>query len=223
MEKVIHIIPTPIGNLEDITIRAIQLLKDSDLVLAEDTRKTKKLFIRYEIPTKLSSYHMFNEHKKIDSVINLINKGSKISLVSDAGTPGISDPGFLLIRECIKNNINVICLPGPTACIPALIQSGLPCNKFHFEGFLPLKKGRKKLLIEISSRKNTTIIYESPHRILKTLNDIQGLFGERDIVVSKELTKIYESNYRGSVSSVIKEIMKSKIKGEFVIIINGEK
>tara|TARA_B100001741_G_C16096914_1_gene389203 strand:- start:66 stop:566 length:501 start_codon:yes stop_codon:yes gene_type:complete len=166
---------------------------------------------------------MFNEHKKINSVINKINKGLKISLVSDAGTPGISDPGFLLIRECIKNNINVICLPGPTACIPALVQSGLPCNKFHFEGFLPLKKGRKKLLLEISIRKNTTIIYESPHRILKTLNDIQVVFGDRNIVVSKELTKIYESNYRGSISSIINEITQSKIKGEFVIIIDGEK
>ncbi len=223
MEKVIHIIPTPIGNLEDITIRAIKLLQDSDLVLAEDTRKTKKLFTHHDIFTGLSSYHMFNEHKKINSVINKINKGLKISLVSDAGTPGISDPGFLLIRECIKNNINVICLPGPTACIPALVQSGLPCNKFHFEGFLPLKKGRKKLLLEISIRKNTTIIYESPHRILKTLNDIQVVFGDRNIVVSKELTKIYESNYRGSISSIINEITQSKIKGEFVIIIDGEK
>ena len=223
MEKVIHIIPTPIGNLADITLRAIQLLKDSDFVLAEDTRKTQKLFKHYQIKTKLASHHMFNEHKNLQSIVDKINKGMKFSLVSDAGTPGISDPGFLLIRECIKNNINVICLPGPTACIPALIQSGLPCHKFHFEGFLPLKKGRKKLLLEIAMRKNTTIIYESPHRILKTLNDMYAILGDREIVVSKELTKIYEFNYRGGISKVIADISQSKIKGEFVITVNGEK
>ena len=189
MEKVIHIIPTPIGNLEDITLRAIQLLKDSDLVLAEDTRKTQNLFKNYQIKTQLASHHMFNEHKNLNNIITKINNGIKISLVSDAGTPGISDPGFLLIRECIKNNINVICLPGPTACIPALVQSGLPCDKFHFEGFLPLKKGRKKLLSEIAMRRNTTIIYESPHRILKTLNEMYAAFGDREIVVSKELSR----------------------------------
>ena len=144
MEKVLYIIPTPIGNLEDITLRAIRLLKESDLVLAEDTRVTRKLFNHYDIDTKMMSYHVFNEHKKIHKIISIINQSSKVSLVSDAGTPSISDPGFLLIRECIKNNINVICLPGPTACISALVQSGLTSDKFNFEGFIPVKKGRNK-------------------------------------------------------------------------------
>jgi 16S rRNA (cytidine1402-2'-O)-methyltransferase len=223
MEKVIHIIPTPIGNLEDITLRAIRLLKESDLVLAEDTRITKKIFNHYKIHTKMMSYHAFNEHKQLQNIILKINTGLKISLVSDAGTPGISDPGFLLIRECIKNKIQVICLPGPTACIPALIQSGVPSNKFYFEGFLPLKSGRKKLLVDIlMTRNNPTILYESKHRILKTLKELSIIDSTREIVVLKELTKLNETIYRGNINHIIDAISKSTIKGEFIIIINGK-
>lgn len=223
MEKVLYIIPTPIGNLEDITLRSIRLLKESDIVLAEDTRVTRKLFNHYDINTKMMSYHVFNEHQKTQKIITIINQGLKVSLVSDAGTPSISDPGFLLIRECIQNNINIICLPGPTACISALVQSGLPSDKFNFEGFIPVKKGRKKVLSDIATRKSTTIIYESPHRILKTLKELNEIINHRNIVVLKELTKIHESVFRGTISDVINAISKSKIKGEFVIILDGNK
>ena len=193
MERVIYIIPTPIGNLEDITLRAIRILKESDLILVEDSRVTRKLLNHYNITTKMMSYHVFNEHQKIDTIIEKIDAGLKISLVSDAGTPSISDPGFLLIRSCIKHNITITCLPGPTACITALVKSGLPCEKFHFEGFLPIKKKRKTFLNRIANYENTTIIYESPHRIIKTLNDLNQLCGDRDIVVVKELSKLYEN------------------------------
>ena len=169
------------------------------------------------------SYHVFNEHQKTQKIITTINEGFKVSLVSDAGTPSISDPGFLLIRECIKNNINVICLPGPTACISALVQSGLPSEKFNFEGFIPTKKGRKKVLADIANRKSTTIIYESPHRILKTLQELKKIINNRNIVVLKELTKMHESVFRGDISDVINDVLKTKIKGEFVIILDGEK
>ena len=223
MEKVLHIIPTPIGNLEDITLRAIRILQESDIVLAEDTRVTRKLFNHYKIATKMVSHHAFNEHKQLNTIISQLNKGLKIALVSDAGMPGISDPGFLLIRECIKQNISVMCLPGPTACIPALVQSGLPSNKFNFEGFLPLKKGRKKLLYDITSRKHTTIIYESPHRILKTLKELSNITDSRNIVVLKELTKLNETVFRGNITEVIDAISKSVIKGEFVIVLDGKK
>mgnify|MGYP001217788902 CR=1 FL=1 len=222
MEKLIHIIPTPIGNLEDITLRSIRILSELDLILAEDTRVTKKLLRHYNIKTPMLSYHAFNEHKVLTDIINKINAGVNIGLVSDAGTPSISDPGFLLVRECIKNNIRIICLPGPTASIPALVQSGLPCERFVFEGFLPLKKGRKKRLSEIINREKTTIMYESPHRIKKTLNELAVLCPKRHIVVLKELTKMYESTYRGSVLEVLSSLDQSKIKGEFVIILNGK-
>ena len=171
----------------------------------------------------MMSYHVFNEHQKTQKIIATINEGLKVSLVSDAGTPSISDPGFLLIRECIKNSINVICLPGPTACISALVQSGLPSEKFNFEGFIPAKKGRKKALADIANRKSTTIIYESPHRILKTLHALKKIINNRDIVVLKELTKIHESVFRGDISDVTNAVSKSKIKGEFVIILDGRK
>jgi len=221
MEKLIHIIPTPIGNLEDITLRSIRILSELDLILAEDTRVTKKLLRHYNIETPMLSYHAFNEHKMLADIINKINNGVNVGLVSDAGTPSISDPGFLLIRECIKNNVEIICLPGPTASIPALVQSGLPCERFVFEGFIPLKKGRKKRLAEIINQNKTSIIYESPHRIIKTLNELAVLCPERSIVVLKELTKIYESTYRGSILEVLDSIGKSKIKGEFIIILSG--
>lgn len=223
MEKVLYIIPTPIGNLEDITLRAIRLLQESDLVLAEDTRVTRTLFKRYDISTKMISYHVFNEHQKIHKIIATINQGLKVSLVSDAGTPSISDPGFLLIRECIKHSINVICLPGPTACISALVQSGLPSDKFNFEGFIPTKKGRKKVMMDIAKRTSTTIIYESPHRILKTLKELNEIINGRNIVVLKELTKIHECVFRGTIADVIHSISESTIKGEFVIILDGSK
>ncbi|MBF25893.1 MAG: 16S rRNA (cytidine(1402)-2'-O)-methyltransferase [Flavobacteriales bacterium] len=222
MEKVIHIIPTPIGNLEDITLRAINLLKDVDIILAEDTRTTKKLLNKYDITNKMISYHSFNEHKTLKNLIHKIMNGEQLALVSDAGTPGISDPGFLLIRECIKNNISINCLPGPTACIPALIQSGIPCDRFIFEGFLPVRKGRKTRLLNIINCKTTSIIYESPHRILKTLKELYQYCPDRQIVVLKELTKIHETTYRGSMIDIINILSQSKIKGEFIIILNGK-
>lgn len=223
MEKLIHIIPTPIGNLEDITFRAIRILKQVDLILAEDTRVTKKLLNHYKIKTRLSAYHSFNEHKQLDKIIKKLEDGTTIALVSDAGTPGISDPGFLLIRECIKKKIRVCCLPGATACIPAIIQSGITCNIFSFEGFLSLKKGRKKQLLRILNQKQSSIIYESPHRILKTLNQLYEISPNRELVVLKELTKLHETEYRGPIKEIIKSISNSRIKGEFVIIINGQK
>ena len=223
MERVIYIIPTPIGNLEDITLRAIRILKESDLILVEDSRITGKLLNHFDITTKMMTYHAFNEHKKKDLIIDKIHAGLKISLVSDAGTPSISDPGFLLIRECIKNNITITCLPGPTACITALVKSGLPCEKFQFEGFLPVKKKRKQMLNKIANNENTTVIYESPHRILKTLNDLKELCGERDIAVIKELSKVYETAYRGTIQEIINQVSNSTLKGEFVIVIDGKK
>ena len=223
MEKVLHIIPTPIGNLADITLRALEILKNSDTILVEDSRVTGKLLKHYNIKSKMIRYHSFNEHKKIKKIITEIECGKHISLVSDAGTPSISDPGFLLIRECIRNNIQIICLPGATACIPALVTSGLPCEKFIFEGFLPKKKRRKKILFNIMSHLKTTIIYESPHRILKTLAEMNEICENRNIVVIKELTKLNEAVYRGTIGTVINLINKSKLKGEFVIILDGKK
>ena len=222
MERVIYIIPTPIGNLEDITLRAIRILKESDLILVEDSRVTGKLLNHFDITTKMMTYHAFNEHKK-DLIIDKIHAGLKISLVSDAGTPSISDPGFLLIKECIKNNITITCLPGPTSCITALVKSGLPCEKFQFEGFLPVKKKRKQMLNKIANNENTTVIYESPHRILKTLNDLKELCGERDIASIKELSKMYETAYRGTIQEIINQVSNSTLKGEFVIVNDGKK
>tara|TARA_B100000579_G_C22662994_1_gene771850 strand:- start:38 stop:706 length:669 start_codon:yes stop_codon:yes gene_type:complete len=222
MKKLIHIIPTPIGNLEDITLRALQLLHSVDLILAEDTRTTGKLLKHYEIITKMMSYHAFNEHGKLDLIINKIKSGFNIALVSDAGTPAISDPGFLLIRECIKNDIEIFCLPGATACIPALIKSGIACDRFIFEGFLPVKKGRRKKLNDILENSITSIIYESPHRIIKTIQQLCDLSPDREIAVIKELTKLNEKIYRGSVQDVLEELLKSNIKGEFVIILDGK-
>jgi len=223
MERVIYIIPTPIGNMEDITLRSIRALNESDMILAEDTRVSKKILKHYNIKTKLSPYHSFNEHKIIESLIEKIGVGLKISLICDAGTPGISDPGYLLIRECIRRNINVICLPGATACIPAIIKSGLSCEKFTFEGFIPTKKKRKKTLEYISQNRNTTIIYESPHRIIKTLHNLYEYCGNRKIAVIKEISKLHEKAYRGAISEVILKIEKSVIKGEFIIVLDGKR
>ena len=200
----LYIVPTPIGNLEDITLRSINVLIDSDLVLCEDTRRSKILMSHYKINTQLKSFHKFNEHKEVDSIVDQIKEGKKISLISDAGTPGISDPGFLIVRTCIESEIEIECLPGATAFVPALINSGIPSDKFVFEGFLPVKKGRKTRLEMLSNEKRTMIFYESPHKILKTLNDFKVNFGsERKISISRELTKVYEENIRGTAEEVI--------------------
>ena len=217
----LFIVPTPIGNMEDITIRAIETLKKSDLILAEDTRHAKKLLNEYHISTKAKSYHLNNEHKKVDDYIGLMVSGKKISLITDAGTPCISDPGFLLVREAIKKDIIITCLPGPTALIPALILSGLPSENFIFEGFLPRKKGRKTKLLELSLNNRTTIIFESPYRVVKTLTDFIEYFGEeRQISLSREISKIYEETFRGTISEAIDYFSNKKIKGEFVICID---
>lgn len=220
-EPQLFIVPTPIGNMQDITIRAIETLKKSDLILAEDTRHAKKLLNEYHISTKAKSYHLNNEHKKVDDYIGLMVSGKKISLITDAGTPCISDPGFLLVREAIKKDIIITCLPGPTALIPALILSGLPSENFIFEGFLPRKKGRKTKLLELSLNNRTTIIFESPYRVVKTLTDFIEYFGEnRQISLSREISKIYEETFRGTISEAIKYFSNKKIKGEFVICID---
>ena len=217
----LFIVPTPIGNMGDITIRAIETLKNSDLILAEDTRHAKKLLSEYKISTKVNSYHLNNEHKKVNDYIELMSSGQKISLITDAGTPCISDPGFLLIREAIKKEIIITCLPGPTALIPALVLSGLPSENFIFEGFLPRKKGRKTKLLDIAENTSTTIIYESPYRVVKTLTDFLEYFGEeRQVSLSREISKIYEETFRGTVVEAIKYFSNKKIKGEFVICID---
>ena len=217
----LFVVPTPIGNLGDVTIRAIETLKNSDLILAEDTRHAKKLLIEYKISTKVNSYHLNNEHKKVNDYIELMVSGQQISLITDAGTPCISDPGFLLIREAIKNDIIITCLPGPTALIPALVMSGLPSENFIFEGFLPRKKGRKTKLLDIAENTSTTIIYESPYRVVKTLTEFLEYFGEeRQISLSREISKIYEETFRGTVVEAIKYFSNKKIKGEFVICID---
>ena len=217
----LFIVPTPIGNLGDITFRAIETLKSVDLILAEDTRTSLKLLKHYNIENIVESYHMHNEHKKLISIIERLNSGVQIALISDAGTPGISDPGFLLIRECIKNNIEIECLPGATALIPALVNSGLPSDRFLFEGFLPVKKGRTKRLKEIAEENRTVIFYESPHRILKTLNDLSTYYNDDiSVSISRELTKIHEENFRGKIKDAIEYFKKKKPKGEFVIVLS---
>ena len=220
----LYIVPTPIGNLEDFTFRAINVLKDVDLILCEDTRRSKKLLIHYDIETPLRSHHKFNEHKEIGKVVNKILSGEKIALISDAGTPGISDPGFLAVRTCLENNIEVECLPGATALIPALVNSGIPFDKFVFEGFLPVKKGRKTKLEKLSEEERTMVFYESPHKLLKTLKDFSNSFGqERKVAISRELTKIYEETIRLSLENAVKLFTEKSPKGEFVIIIEGYK
>ena len=218
----LYIVPTPIGNLEDITFRAINILTDVDLILCEDTRRSKKLLIYYNIDTPLRSHHKFNEHKEVGKVVDKILSGEKIALISDAGTPGISDPGFLAVRTCLENNIEVECLPGATALVPALVNSGIPFERFVFEGFLPVKKGRKTRLEKLTNEDRTMISYESPHKLLKTLNDFSNSFGaDRKISVSREITKIYEETIRGSVEHIINLFTDKIPKGEFVIIVEG--
>ncbi len=220
----LYIIPTPIGNLEDITLRAIRLLKEVNLVLSEDTRISKKLFSHYNINTRTSSFHMYNEHDVLAKYIKRLKLGECFALISDAGTPSISDPGFLLVRECIKEGIDVECLPGATAFLPALVNSGLPNDKFVFEGFLPVKKGRKKRLEKLKNEDRTMIFYESPHRILKTLNHFIEYFGSnRKASISREISKIFEEKLRGKISELILHFEKQKPKGEFVIVVAGKK
>lgn len=222
MSKLI-LVPTPIGNLGDISFRAIEVLKNADLILAEDTRKSGLLLKKYEILTPTRAYHKFNEHKTLESIVNLINSGKTLALITDAGTPGISDPGFLIVRECIRRDIEVETLPGPSAFIPALVNSGLPCDRFCFEGFLPQKKGRQKRLKELAEETRTLIFYESTHRLLKCLEQFADTFGpDRQVSVSRELTKIYEETIRGNLEEVIQYYRQSTIKGEFVIILAGK-
>ena len=223
MSKLI-LIPTPIGNLDDITLRAIECIKDVDLILCEDTRRSLKLMNHLVIKKPLKSFHKFNEHSKVEKVIIEIQSGIKVGLISDAGTPSISDPGYLIVKMCIDNNIDVECLPGPTALIPALVISGLPSERFTFEGFLPVKKGRKTRLHELSSEKRTMIFYESPYKLYKTLEDFYEYFGpEREISISKELTKIFEDTQRGNIKDIIDNYKNKKLKGEFVIVVKGLK
>jgi len=220
---VLFIIPTPIGNLEDITYRAVKVLQNSDYILCEDTRVSKKLLTKYNIKKPLFSYHSFNEHKVVKKHIDEILSGKIVSLISDAGTPSISDPGFLIIREAIKSNIEIDCLPGATAFVPSLVNSGLSSDKFIFEGFLPTKKGRKKRLEFLSNENRTIIIYESPKRILRTLKELILFLGKnRKASVSRELTKIYQENIRGTLEELIAIFDKKVIKGEIVLIVDGE-
>jgi len=220
----LYIIPTPIGNLEDITLRAIRLLKEVDLVLAEDTRTSRKLFSHYEIETSLVSFHMYNEHQVLLKYIARLKSGETFALISDAGTPAISDPGFLLVRECLKEGVEVDCLPGATAFVPALVNSGLPNEKFVFEGFLPVKKGRQTRLKLLAEEERTMVFYESPHRIIKTLNQFAEYFGEdRKGSVSREISKMFEETIRGCVSDILRHFEGKKPKGEFVIVVEGKK
>jgi len=218
----LFIVPTPIGNLEDITLRAISTLKSVDLILAEDTRTSGKLLKHFEISTPMQSYHMHNEHKILDRIIEKLKSGFEIALISDAGTPAISDPGFLLTRACVAQQIPVECLPGATAFVPALVNSGLPNDRFIFEGFLPIKKGRQTRLKLLAEEERTIVLYESPHKLNKTLEQICLLFGEeRQISISRELTKLYEETRRGTAKELLDHYSKAAVKGEIVIVISG--
>lgn len=219
----LYIVPTPIGNLKDITLRALEVLKSADLILAEDTRTTGKLLKHFEISTPTQSHHMHNEHKTVEAIVQKLQGGMTIALVSDAGTPAISDPGFLLTRACIAGNIAVECLPGATAFVPALVNSGLPNDKFVFEGFLPVKKGRQTRLKLLAEESRTMIFYESPHKLIKTLTNFCDYFGgDRQVSVSRELTKLYEETRRGTATSVLEHYTKKPAKGEIVIIVAGK-
>jgi len=218
----LYIVPTPIGNLQDITYRAVKTLSEVDLILAEDTRVSITLLKHYDISTQMDSYHMHNEHRKTQGIIEKLKNRTTIAIISDAGTPGISDPGFLLIRACIENEIPVECLPGATAFVPALVQSGIPSDRFLFEGFLPHKKGRTKKLSQLSMENKTLVLYESPHRLLKTLEDLCEHFGEETMAsVSRELTKIHEETNRGTLSSIKDYYTNKKPKGEIVIVVTS--
>jgi 16S rRNA (cytidine1402-2'-O)-methyltransferase len=220
---VLYLVPTPIGNLQDITLRAIEVLKSVDLVLAEDTRTSSKLLNHYQISKPLTPFHQHNEHQVLQHLIDQLEQGKTMALVTDAGTPGISDPGFLLVRECVRHDIKVECLPGATAFVPALVNSGLPASRFCFEGFLPVKKGRHTLLTKLAEEERTIIIYESPLRLVKTLADLITYFGpERSCSVSRELTKVFEENVRGTLQAVHEIFSNKTVKGEIVMVIAGK-
>ena len=220
----LYIVPTPIGNLDDITIRGLKILETVDLILCEDTRRSKRLLNHFNIESKLRSHHKFNEHKEVQFIVEKIKKGQDVALISDAGTPGISDPGFLIARTCLENNIDIECLPGATALIPALLISGISIEKFVFEGFLPVKKGRKTRLDQLKEENRTMVFYESPHKLIRTLNDLSQTFGlDRKISISRELTKIYEETVRGTISELINHYQEKSPKGEFVIVLDGKK
>jgi len=219
----LYIIPTPIGNLEDITLRALRILKEVNVILAEDTRTTGNLLKHFSIENKLQSHHLHNEHKTVEQIVERIKNGETVALVSDAGTPSISDPGFLLVRECIKNGIEVDCLPGATAFVPALVNSGLPCETFVFNGFLPQKKGRQTKLKELTEETRTMIFYESPFRLVKALEEFAQVFGsERKASVSRELSKMFEETKRGTLQELIEYFSSKTVKGEIVIVLEGK-
>lgn len=219
----LYIVPTPIGNLEDITLRALKVLKSVDLILAEDTRTSKRLLQHFEIETPLRSFHAHNEHATVDQIVQQLEGGATLALVSDAGTPGISDPGFLLSRACMQAGIKVECLPGATAFVPALVASGLPCDKFHFEGFLPHKKGRQTRLIHLAELPTTFVLYESPHRLLKCLKQLEERCGkERKACVARELTKLHEEIKTDTLNALKEHFGAKKIKGEIVIVVEGK-
>lgn len=218
----LYVVPTPIGNLEDMTFRAIRILKEADLILAEDTRTSGILLKHFEIKNAMQSHHKFNEHKMVESVVLRLKGGETVALISDAGTPGISDPGFLVVRECVRNNIEVQCLPGATALVPALVASGLPNEKFCFEGFLPQKKGRMTRLKVLSEERRTMVFYESPHRLVKVLTQFAEHFGtERQVSVSREISKIHEETVRGTLTELIRHFTDSEPRGEIVIVVAG--
>ncbi len=218
----LYLVPTPIGNLQDITLRALDVLKSVDLVLAEDTRNSSRLLTHYNIQKPLTPFHQHNEHQVLHHLVQQLVGGKTMALVTDAGTPGISDPGFLLVRECILNNVKVECLPGATAFVPALVNSGLPSNRFCFEGFLPLKKGRQTMLSKLAQEERTIILYESPMRLVKTLGDLLQHFGDqRKCSVSRELTKMFEETIRGTIAEVLEHFASKQVKGEIVIVIQG--
>lgn len=220
----LYLVPTPIGNLEDMTFRAVKVLQEADLILAEDTRTSGKLMKHFEITTPMQAHHMHNEHKTIEAAIRKLKAGTTIALVSDAGTPAISDPGFLLTRACLEQQIPVECLPGATAFVPALVNSGLPNDRFVFEGFLPVKKGRQTRLKILATETRTMVFYESPHKLLKTLGHFAEYFGEdRQVSVSRELSKMYEETIRGSLNEVITHFNEKAPKGEFVVVVAGKK
>ncbi len=216
------LVPTPVGNLEDITLRSLRVLKEADLILTEDTRTSGHLLKHLGISKSMKSYHAHNEHRVLEEIIELIRGGTKTALISDAGTPGISDPGFLIVRECIRQGIEVETLPGPTAFVPALVNSGLPCDRFCFEGFLPQKKGRQSRLTELKDERRTMIFYESPYRLVKTLHQFCEIFGEeRQAAVSRELSKMFEENFRGSLKDCLEHFTSKAVKGEIVIVVGG--
>jgi 16S rRNA (cytidine1402-2'-O)-methyltransferase len=222
LTAMLFIVPTPIGNLKDITLRALEVLKEVDLILAEDTRNTSHLLNHYQVTKPLSPYHQHNEHKILHHLVSQLLEGKKMAVVTDAGTPGISDPAFLLIRECIKVGVKVECLPGATAFVPALVNSGIPSNRFVFEGFLPLKKGRQTMLKQLAQEERTIILYESPLRLVRTLEELITYFGaDRNCCVSRELTKLFEENIRGSLTEVYEYFKEKTVKGEIVIVIAG--